>query len=94
MTTTIEHETEEELDRKLAVIMEARGFKVEKLVKTVTVQELAVRFGRLSHSISRSLRRFGLDRIEHRKDKRGIKELIPTNDLMIYLATWQKPHDC
>lgn len=90
-TLRLSYTTEDELDRKLCVIMQRRGFRVEKAgVEPVTVGELARQVGRHPRSVSRSLHRYGLDRfradIGSGKQKRRIKRLWPDERLVRYLT--------
>lgn len=53
----ISFEDEAELDRKLVLVMNKRGFTVERRTEQVTVKALAARVGRPVASVSRALHR-------------------------------------
>lgn len=87
----ISHSSEDELDRKLTVIMQRRGFHVEKAAaERITVGELARRVGRNLTNVSTMLRQSDCPSFVHNKGKRRILWLEPNERLMTHLTPTPK----
>lgn len=88
-TITIPYSDEEELTRKLTVILQRRGFRVERQgLVPITLGQCARQVGRTSRSVSRSLKRADCPPLEATRGKSGrILKLVPSEAVLDFLTT-------
>lgn len=82
----ISHESQDELERKLVVIMERLGYRVEKPAEQITVSELAKMVGRPLSTVSRSLRRPTCPDFDRVRGTRRTLRLTPNPRLIAFLT--------
>lgn len=89
-TLRLDYSSEDELNRKLRIIMRKRGFVVTEAAPIqLTVSELAKIVNRPLSTVSRALNRPSCPDYVSKKGKRRTLWIIPNDRLLSFLSEWR-----
>lgn len=90
-TFKLSHASEDELTRKLIIVMQRRGYRVERAnPERISVGQLSKRVGRPLSTVSRSLRRPSCPPYVAGRGKTRLLWVEVTAGLLAYLRDWRK----